>query len=434
VVTVISRFRVRNGLEEAVRSAFLNRPRLVEKAPGFRGLDVLTDADDPAMFLLLTRWTDVESFRVWHRSEAHHQSHQLIPKGLKLDAAFTSLTIGNSIEVSGDIQSLGDALESSPVARWLMESDMVLALLLAPDGAILERNRAGDRIFPPDPARNFGSSIWDYMGCSDVEDLRGRLLDSAHQSDGSLLLNLTDGQQNRITLDVRLLRCDAGTLLLGTPESRNDSQIQSEIFKLTNDLSVTMREGARKNRELSEANKTIQRLARIDALTGLANRRTLDEAFLREIARTERMGESLSLIMADLDQFKSINDEYGHLTGDQVLVQVASVFGNKTRPYDVAARYGGEEFVLLLPGTSTESAIAIAERIRREATELKVPGYSRHVTVSLGVATWRTGETPDEFVGRADAALYCAKSAGRNRVEAASDVLGAESQKGLLRQ
>jgi heme-degrading monooxygenase HmoA len=87
VVTVISRFRVRNGLEEEVRRAFLNRPRLVEKTPGFRGLEVLTDSQDPAVFLLLTRWADEASFQTWHRSDAHHQSHGLMPQGLKLDAA-----------------------------------------------------------------------------------------------------------------------------------------------------------------------------------------------------------------------------------------------------------------------------------------------------------------------------------------------------------
>jgi len=115
-----------------------------------------------------------------------------------------------------------------------------------------------------------------------------------------------------------------------------------------------MRESAQKNRELKEANQTIERLARTDPLTGLANRRTLDEAFRREIARAERQLVSLSVIMADLDRFKSINDEYGHLAGDQVLAGAASVFGSQLRPFDLAARYGGEEFVLLLPGTSIE--------------------------------------------------------------------------------
>jgi heme-degrading monooxygenase HmoA len=94
VVTVISRFRVRNGVEAEVRSAFINRPRLVEKTVGFCGLDVLTDAADPSVFLLLTRWTNEEIFRTWHRSEGHDQSREFMPRSLKLDASFTSLKSG----------------------------------------------------------------------------------------------------------------------------------------------------------------------------------------------------------------------------------------------------------------------------------------------------------------------------------------------------
>jgi diguanylate cyclase (GGDEF)-like protein len=424
VVTVISRFRVRNGLQEEVCRAFLNRPRLVEKAAGFRGIEVLTDAADPSVFLLLTRWTDEESFRAWHHSEAHRQSHEQMPQGLKLDSSFTSLTIGDSLEDPAGDQSLSDALEGQTVAlsQWLLESDAVFALLLAPDGAIRVRNRAAYRIFPPDPAKNVGLNIWDYLACSNAEQLRQRLSDPGGRYDGYLLLNLADGQQNPITLEVGLVRCSGAVLLLGSHEHRHDSHFQTEILKLTNDLSVTMREVARKNRELERANATVERLARTDALTGLANRRTLHEALHREIARAERPGECLSLIMADLDHFKSVNDQYGHPAGDQALVRAAAVFGNQLRPYDLAARYGGEEFVLLLPGTSTAGAIAIAQRIRQEVAKLEVSGCPRQITVSLGVASWIRGETPEEFVARADRALYNAKSIGRNCVEAASSV------------
>jgi diguanylate cyclase (GGDEF)-like protein len=425
VVTAISRFRVRNGLEEEVRRAFLNRPRLVEKAAGFRGLDVLTDAADPSVFWLLTRWTDEESFRSWHRSEAHHQSHELIPRGLKLDASLTSLTIGNHIEDPDGPQNLGDALvedQTAGISRWLMESDAVFALLMAPDGTIRTRNQAAYRVFPPDPAKNFGLSIWDYLVCSDAEHLRRQLSDSGGRHAGRLLLNVADGQRNPMTLEAGLIRCRGAILLLGTQERAHDPQFQTEVLKLTNDLSLMMREATRKNRELEQANETIRRLARTDALTGLANRRTLDETLGREVARAERLREDLSLIIADLDHFKSINDQYGHMAGDQVLVRASAIFENQSRPYDLAARYGGEEFVLVLPGTSTEGAIAVAERIRTAIEDLKVPGCPGRITISLGVASWMAGEAPAEFVARADAALYNAKRAGRNRVLGASGV------------
>ena len=422
MVTVISRFRVRNGVEAEVRSAFINRPRLVEKTVGFCGLDVLTDAADPSIFLLLTRWTNEEIFRTWHRSEAHRQSHDLMPRGLKLDASFTSLTVGNRIEDPAGVRNLSDAIEGQTVAmsQWLMESDAVFALLLALDGTILMRNRASERVFSPDPAKNIGSSIWDYLVCSDAQNLRERLLDPVGKSSGYLLVNLADGRQNPITLEVGLVRCDGAVLLLATQESLRDAQLQSENFRLTNDLSILARDSARKNRELSAANETIERLARTDALTGLANRRMLDESFPREIALAERMNGHFSVVLADFDDFKSINDQFGHIAGDQVLAHVATVFASQLRAYDLAARYGGDEFILLLPGSSEEEAIGIADRIRKEVADLKVPNCSRQITVSLGVASWMSGETPADLVARADAALYHAKNTGDNKVEATS--------------
>jgi diguanylate cyclase (GGDEF)-like protein len=125
--------------------------------------------------------------------------------------------------------------------------------------------------------------------------------------------------------------------------------------------------------------------------------------------------------MADLDRFKSINDQYGHIAGDQVLAGAAAVFNRQLRPYDLAARYGGEEFVLLLPGTSTENAVAIAERIREEIEKTTIATCPRQITISLGVAAWQKGEGAEGLVARADAALYSAKTGGRNRVVVASN-------------
>lgn len=425
MVTVISRFRVRNGLEEQVRRAFLDRPRLVEKAPGFRSLSVLTDATDPSIFLLLTRWTDAESFRAWHRSEAHHQSHEFIPQGLKLDPTFTSLTVGNDIEDPSGIQNLDDALQSQSAAlsSWLTESSAVFALLLAPDGTIRARNRAARQIFPAGPATNSGSTIWDYLVCSDVQRLREWFSGAAGQYGGCVLLNLANGQQNPITLEVGLLRCGEAIVLLGTHERRHDSNLQTEVLKLTNDLSLMVRDSVQKNRQLKDANRTIERIARTDALTGLANRRTLDETFQREIARAQRQRQDLSVIMADLDRFKSVNDHYGHVAGDQLLAAVAAALKTQLRPFDLAARYGGEEFILLLPGTSTPDAVSIAERIRKKVAEMVVPACPRPITISLGVASWMPGETPDQFIARADAALYDAKRTGRDRVKATASAL-----------
>lgn len=403
----------------------------MENAAGFLGLNVLTDAADASVFLLLTRWTDEKSFRTWHGSEAHHQSHAFMPHGLKLDASFTSLTVGNEIENRSGAGTLAEAFGShgAAVSRWLIESETIVVLLLARDGTILARNPAGESIFASRAATNSGSKIWEYLVQSDEERLRGCLSDRAPYMH-SFLLSLADAQQNPTTLEAGVVRCGQESLLVGTYEQRHDSKFQHEILKLTNDLSVMMRESVQKNRELKQANETIERLARTDGLTGLANRRTLDEVIRREIARAPRQEQPLSIIMGDLDRFKSINDQYGHQAGDQVLASAAAVFSQNSRPYDFAARYGGEEFILLLPGATMEDAMRIAERLRSEVEKVKVTACPREITISLGVATWILGEGPEALLARADGALYGAKNNGRNRVEAAHQAATANESQG----
>jgi diguanylate cyclase (GGDEF)-like protein len=127
--------------------------------------------------------------------------------------------------------------------------------------------------------------------------------------------------------------------------------------------------------------------------------------------------------MADLDHFKRINDQYGHSAGDRALVRVAATFERHLRPYDLAARYGGEEFLIVLPGTTLEAAAVTAERIRQDIGEIRLTECPSGVAASLGVAGWKTGETPEALIRRADDALYNAKRSGRNRVEVASGLL-----------
>ncbi|HSY37697.1 MAG TPA: diguanylate cyclase [Acidobacteriaceae bacterium] len=172
------------------------------------------------------------------------------------------------------------------------------------------------------------------------------------------------------------------------------------------------------NKELREANEHILKISQTDALTGLANRRTLDERMRHEMARADRLGCGFSLILGDLDHFKSINDEFGHLVGDRVLVAASAVMADQARPYDLPARFGGEEFMVLLPESTLEDAMTIAQRIRTAIAGVTVPDVTRQITMSLGISTWGHGDTLGALVGRADAALYQAKRRGRNRVVA----------------
>lgn len=178
--------------------------------------------------------------------------------------------------------------------------------------------------------------------------------------------------------------------------------------------------------ERVEMARELERLATTDALTGLANRRRFDERFDAEIARAARNGEPLSLLLCDVDRFKAYNDAYGHVEGDACLARVArAIDGVARRPADLAARYGGEEFALVLPATSQEGAVAIAERARAAVAELAVPhaqndGRGR-VTMSVGVATVIGAWTAGEIVALADRALYAAKEGGRDRHVAVSE-------------
>jgi len=158
-------------------------------------------------------------------------------------------------------------------------------------------------------------------------------------------------------------------------------------------------------------------------LTGIFNRRFFELRIGAELERARRYNGSLAVIMVDIDHFKRLNDEFGHLLGDEVLRQVSSVFSQQLRKVDVVCRYGGEEFALLLPQTTMEQALGVADKLRREIAAWQFPGVPRPVTISAGTAAFPIhGTTRDEVVKAADAALYAAKQAGRNCVRSAGEL------------
>jgi len=159
--------------------------------------------------------------------------------------------------------------------------------------------------------------------------------------------------------------------------------------------------------------------ARIDGLTGLLNRRSLDEVMASEINRHSRYGGVFSLIILDLDNLKAFNDNYGHLAGDNLLKEIGSLMRNSIRSADQAFRYGGDEFAILLPNTPINAANQVAERIRKQVAS-KVTAGNISVTASLGLASWpANGMGANEVIAAADAALYQAKRTGGNRSECA---------------
>ena len=168
------------------------------------------------------------------------------------------------------------------------------------------------------------------------------------------------------------------------------------------------------------ARETIARLAVTDELTGLNNRRFFNESFSKTVSAAQRHKQPLSLISLDLDYFKKVNDTFGHSVGDLVLKELATLLKMMVRVEDVACRLGGEEFMILLPHTTGEAAVALAERIRFRFEQLPRTA-TPVVTASFGVAQLQVGEDEDALMRRVDDALYQAKHEGRNRVVAASE-------------
>jgi diguanylate cyclase (GGDEF)-like protein len=164
----------------------------------------------------------------------------------------------------------------------------------------------------------------------------------------------------------------------------------------------------------------VRQLASRDGLTGMLNRRAFEERIVEEITRADRYGGNLAILMIDIDHFKAVNDEFGHLLGDEVLKHAATIFSHQLRKVDFICRFGGEEFAIILPSTNLESASAVAEKLRRAFFAHVFSGISRPITVSIGVAAFpEHGTQRDTLVHSADKALYQAKLDGRNRVATA---------------
>jgi diguanylate cyclase (GGDEF)-like protein len=168
--------------------------------------------------------------------------------------------------------------------------------------------------------------------------------------------------------------------------------------------------------------RIVRHQALVDGLTGLANRRHAERSLETELSRAERFGGPLAIVLCDLDDFKEVNDHHGHLAGDDVLRELATVLEETVRNIDIAARWGGEEFMLILPGTDAVGGAQLAERARialADRTILTQEGVPVGVTASFGVASWPEHGAGDELLGAADSALYQAKNRGKNRVETA---------------
>lgn len=178
--------------------------------------------------------------------------------------------------------------------------------------------------------------------------------------------------------------------------------------------------------QLQENLEHVRNESLTDPLTTLANRKFFDQTLIKALMESAQEGKPMSLLMTDIDHFKTFNDNFGHLTGDQVLRLVAQSIKRNVKGQDIAARYGGEEFAVILPNTALRSGVTVGDHIRRAvmSKELMKRSTREHlgrVTISVGVATARPDDTPQSLIARADACLYAAKRSGRNRVICETD-------------
>jgi diguanylate cyclase (GGDEF)-like protein len=258
----------------------------------------------------------------------------------------------------------------------------------------------------------------------DIDQLLPVIVDSAVETTGASLGRLVDDgnvlievgeKPGSVRLEFQLVagREKFGSLILFgddfTSEQRENASwlVGHAVIALSN----------------AQRHRTVEQQALVDGLTGLANRRLCTAALEKELARAQRFGEPLALVLTDIDDFKRINDRWGHPTGDQVLKMFATTLRSSVREIDLAGRWGGEEFALLLPGTGLQGGRELAERVRRKLVRKKFfspDGERIRITASFGVAAFPEATSQDQLVAASDEALYDAKRSGKNRVAIAT--------------
>ena len=230
-------------------------------------------------------------------------------------------------------------------------------------------------------------------------------------------IGLSDSRSNiHLVSGFVMLVDESRRLFLGVKIGLSAGDIMESMSKVTDELASLTRELARKNKELQAANKEIERLMNCDPLTGLSNRREFMNRLDKEIESLCSTCKPLSIIMADIDDFKRVNDTRGHPEGDRVLQLFADVLNEIISPRRTTVRYGGEEFIVMLPETTSEEATEIAEQVRKNFERETEKKLGLTVTASFGVATFKPSDTKSSILKRVDDALYSAKSGGKNRV------------------
>jgi two-component system cell cycle response regulator len=295
----------------------------------------------------------------------------------------------------------------------------IAAAVLDAKGVLLEANAGFLRLLPPGCGQPVGAIAARFFIQPPFSALCAAPADPGKESYRGLM-TIGDYEGKTRTLLGRVWRTCAGVRVLAEYDIAELERLNDAMLDLNREASDARQALARANVALRQREAQSALASLTDALTGLGNRRRLDEALAIEIGRAVRTGGKLGAVMADIDHFKRVNDRYGHGAGDKVLARVGALLKSQTRATDIVARFGGEEFMVLMPLASLEQSAAKAEQLRRALSAQPIDPLPEPVTASFGVAELRTGEDAESFLERVDAALYAAKRGGRDRVVAAA--------------
>jgi heme-degrading monooxygenase HmoA len=258
VVLVISTFKVANGMEAKVRQAFLDRPGLVESAPGFLGMEVLVDRQDSAIFHLLTRWTDEPSFRSWHSGPLHKLAHRGIPKGLKLDPSHTAVRIFDVLPGDAPPAWSGSA-STAGLPRFLTLSRSIHWLRASLDGVIIAANPAFERLLQEHGGALDGQSLWGRVTEADAASIQATLKSEDPHAEGLVLLNFVDRDRNVHTLESSLEVHRDSFVLVGEPVSGDTRALAGQLLELNNRWALLARENTKTVKELRRAKEDLEK-------------------------------------------------------------------------------------------------------------------------------------------------------------------------------
>ncbi|HCW92705.1 MAG TPA: GGDEF domain-containing protein [Flexistipes sinusarabici] len=295
------------------------------------------------------------------------------------------------------------------IKRYINEFAPVIFIILDSDGKIETINDYTNRLFGKKIiGESFDNLLVQYHQNFSIGDL-------ANSYESECMLNIYTQDKNTQTYQFHFFKYGSKIIVFAHLDVDEIQMLSNEVMSVNQELSNLSRELTKKNVELKKANEKIAELTRTDPLTDLANRRFFNERLGEMVSLSQRKLQPLSLIMTDIDNFKFINDKYGHDAGDKVLKEYADLMQSFVRTEDLVSRFGGEEFMIILPLTTSEDAYSVAERIRIKLSEKDILKNGVKITASFGVCTLKKEESIESFIKRVDTALYKAKHTGRNK-------------------